>query len=46
MDNMIEKRSSHTPIKLSKIQDKEVTCVNQTKIKEIHISDEGLIPID
>ena len=46
MDNMIETRSSHSPLKFSKIQDKEVSCVKQTKIKEIHISDEVLIPID
>ena len=46
MENMIERRSSHWPLKLSKIQDKDVSCLNQTKIKEIHISDEGLIPTD
>ena len=46
MENMIETRSSHSPLNLSKIQDKEVSSVKQTKIKEIHISDKGVIPID
>ena len=44
--NMIERKSSQSPLKLSKIQHKEVSCVKQTKIKEIHISNAGLIPID
>ncbi|WMV13901.1 hypothetical protein MTR67_007286, partial [Solanum verrucosum] len=46
MDNMIERRSSQEPLKLSKIQDKGESRVKQTKIKEIHISAEGLILID
>ncbi|KAK4713442.1 hypothetical protein R3W88_019349 [Solanum pinnatisectum] len=46
MDNMIERRSSQAPLKLSKIQDEGESCVKQTKIKDIHISAEGLIPID
>ncbi|WMV24211.1 hypothetical protein MTR67_017596 [Solanum verrucosum] len=46
MDNMIERRSSQAPLKLSNIQDKGESCVKQIKIKEIHISAEGLIPID
>ena len=46
MDNMIKRRSSQSPLNFSKIQDKEVSCVKQTKIKEIHISDKGVIPID
>ena len=33
-------------MKLSKIQHKEMSCLKQTNIKEIHISKEGLIPID
>ena len=46
MDNMIERRSSQSPLKVSKIQDEGESCVNQTNIKEILILDEGLIPID
>ncbi|WMV56017.1 hypothetical protein MTR67_049402, partial [Solanum verrucosum] len=46
MDNMIERRSSQAPLKLFKIQDEGESCVKQTNIKEIHISAEGLIPID
>ena len=46
MDNMIERRSSQAPLKLHKIQDEGESCVKQTKIKEIHIFVEGLIPID
>ena len=46
MDNIIERRSSQSPLKLSKIQHKEVSCLKQTKIEEIHISNEGLITID
>ena len=46
MDNMIERRSSQSPLKLSKIQHKEVSCLKQTKIEEIHISNEGLIITD
>ena len=38
IDNMIERRSSKSPLKFSKIEDKEVSCVKQTKTKEIHIS--------
>jgi len=46
MDNMIERRSNQAPLKLLKIEDKGDSCVKKTKIKEIHISVEGLIPID
>ena len=41
MDSMIERRSSKSPLMLSKIQNEEVSCVKQMKIKEIRISDEG-----
>jgi len=46
MDDMIERRSSEAPLKLHKIQDERESCVKQTKIKEIHLSVEGLISID
>ena len=46
MDNMIERRSSHRPLQISKYQDKEVSCLKQTNIKEILILYEGLIPIN
>ncbi|KAH0706101.1 hypothetical protein KY289_011177 [Solanum tuberosum] len=46
MDDMIERRSSKAPLKLHKIQDEGESCVKQTKIKEIHLSVEGLISID
>ncbi|WMV24915.1 hypothetical protein MTR67_018300 [Solanum verrucosum] len=46
MNNMIERRLSQAPLKLPKVQDGGDSCVKQTKIKEIHISAEGLIPID
>uniref|UniRef100_M1D826 Uncharacterized protein n=1 Tax=Solanum tuberosum TaxID=4113 RepID=M1D826_SOLTU len=46
MDSMIERKSSQEPLKLPKVQDERESCVKQTKIKEIHIFVEGLIPID
>ncbi|WMV13758.1 hypothetical protein MTR67_007143 [Solanum verrucosum] len=46
MDSMIERKSSQAPLKLPKVQDEGESCVKQTKIKEIHIFVEGLIPID
>ncbi|WMV33680.1 hypothetical protein MTR67_027065 [Solanum verrucosum] len=45
MDNMIERRSCQT-LKLHKIQDERESCIKQTNINEIHLSAEGLIPID
>ncbi|KAH0658238.1 hypothetical protein KY289_026986 [Solanum tuberosum] len=45
MNNMIERRSSQGP-KLHKIQDEGESCIKQTKINEIYLSVEGLIPID
>uniref|UniRef100_M1DLW8 Uncharacterized protein n=1 Tax=Solanum tuberosum TaxID=4113 RepID=M1DLW8_SOLTU len=42
MDNMIERRSIQAPLKLPKVQDEGECCVKQTKIKEIHISAEGI----
>lgn len=39
--------SSQAPIKLSKYQEEEESYITQTKIiKEIHVSAEGLNPID
>uniref|UniRef100_M0ZKE3 Uncharacterized protein n=1 Tax=Solanum tuberosum TaxID=4113 RepID=M0ZKE3_SOLTU len=46
MDNMIERRSSQTPLKLPRIQDEGESCIKQTKIKEIHLYALGLIPFD
>ncbi|WMV49519.1 hypothetical protein MTR67_042904 [Solanum verrucosum] len=46
MDNMIERRSSQEYLKLPRIQDERESCIKQTKIKEIHLSTGGLIPID
>ncbi|WMV46788.1 hypothetical protein MTR67_040173 [Solanum verrucosum] len=46
MDNMIERRSSQAPLKLYKIQDEGESCIKKTKINEIHLSVDGLIPIN
>ncbi|KAH0658817.1 hypothetical protein KY289_027565 [Solanum tuberosum] len=46
MDNMIEKISSRESLKLPRIRDKRESCIKQTKIKEIHLSAGGLIPIN
>ncbi|WMV08773.1 hypothetical protein MTR67_002158 [Solanum verrucosum] len=45
MNNMIE-RSSQEPLNHPKIQEEGESCIKQTKIKEIHLSTKGLIPID